>query len=560
MNDPAIFANFLESVLQVRPARVREEITSFIGTFEDLLSSSDDEIDAFVKEVHSGNSARATNAKLLIGPNVVLGLKSVLFELKDRDACDALPNETVLNALDSSQLSSMRKLRRQAIISQALRKEVTLPDMKVPKLTAQTFDDWNTSFSTVVGRQNSLAGISLNYLLRDEEVGNYNANWPSREEKLKFCIKLHGSRYKSDTEALYSLLVEHIGTVGCGSNLIIKHKRFKEGRRCYLELKSHFHNQAYKQNLATTANKSLADLKYYGDRRNFTLETYYDIISKNFNMLEMAGTAHLLTEEQKIIKFEAGLKEEKAISYSITSKSIWDSLPENNQTFDSYYNTFSSFMNKHNTLLQGNQRSVQISSAFSERQQPSRKRIRQMHRAYPNRRGRGRGRGTLRSRAYNPHSIVKNFRESFRAEAKIYSKEEYNNLTPSQKSQIHELKLKSGWLDGRTPPPGFQINPHTGKAEPNIRMVSTIGAAASNTYYNNRAHTQSRVGFSSPPHVIGESIATATDDTGTVQLGTSFGRPGKRHTSSSDSTISSVTCNGRTYHGPVFDERGHRLN
>ena len=102
------------------------------------------------------------------------------------------------------------------------------------------------------------------------------------------------------------------------------------------------------------ANKSLDDLKYHGEIRNFTLETYYDIISKSFNMLELAVTAHLLTEEQKIIKLEAGLKEEKAISYSISSKSIWDSPPENNRSFDSYYNTFFSFMNKHNTLVQGN--------------------------------------------------------------------------------------------------------------------------------------------------------------------------------------------------------------
>ena len=62
MNDPAIFANFLENVLQVRPARVRDEIITFIESFEDLLSSSDDEIDAFVKEVRSGNSARVSNA------------------------------------------------------------------------------------------------------------------------------------------------------------------------------------------------------------------------------------------------------------------------------------------------------------------------------------------------------------------------------------------------------------------------------------------------------------------------------------------------------------------
>ena len=63
-------------------------------------------------------------------------------------------------------------------------------------------------------------------------------------------------------------------------------------------------------------------------------------MSKNFNTLEVTGVAHLVTKEQKIIKFEAGLKEDKAINYSIDSKSIWDSLPENQQTFDLYYNLF----------------------------------------------------------------------------------------------------------------------------------------------------------------------------------------------------------------------------
>ena len=69
-----------------------------------------------------------------------------------------------------------------------------MPDMKVSKLTAQTFDDWNTSFTSVVSRQTSLAGISLDYLLRDEEFGNYEANWSTREEKLKHYIVLTGSR------------------------------------------------------------------------------------------------------------------------------------------------------------------------------------------------------------------------------------------------------------------------------------------------------------------------------------------------------------------------------
>ena len=148
----------------------------------------------FINEVHNGNSVKASHAKLLIGSNVVLGLKSVLFELKDRDACDALPNATVLNVLDAGQVSFKRKFRRQVIISQSLQKDVTLPDMQVPKLTVQTFDDWNTSFTSVIESQNSLAGISVDSLLRENEVGNHGANLHTREKKLKFCIKLNSSR------------------------------------------------------------------------------------------------------------------------------------------------------------------------------------------------------------------------------------------------------------------------------------------------------------------------------------------------------------------------------
>ena len=315
--------------------------------------------------------------------------------------------------------------------------------VKVIKLTARIFDGWNTSFTSLVGWQHSLAGMSLVYMLRDEEIGKYESNWPTCEEKLRFYIKLSGSRYKSGMESQYSLLVEHIGTTGCGSNFVIKHKRFKDGRRCYMELKSLFHNEAYKQNLATAANKSLSEFKYYGERRNFSLETYHDIMSKNFNMLELAGVAHLLTKEQKIIKFEARLKEDKAINYSISSKSIWDLLNENQQTFDSYYN-ISSFMNKHNTLVQGNSRRVQNSQTKSERYNHNRTRIKRPSQRLTGGRGRGRGRVGLRPRAYNPHAMVRNTRSSFKPEARIYSREEYSNLTPTQKSQVHELKLKMG--------------------------------------------------------------------------------------------------------------------
>ena len=152
MNDRAIVTSFLNNVIQVRPARVREEIVIFVETFGDILSSSDDEIDAFVEEVHASNTARASNAKLLISSNLILGRKSVLFELKDRDICGALPSIIVPNNLDTAQISAMRNVRRQALMNQVLRKDISLPNMKVPKLTAHSFDDWNTSCTSLVSR------------------------------------------------------------------------------------------------------------------------------------------------------------------------------------------------------------------------------------------------------------------------------------------------------------------------------------------------------------------------------------------------------------------------
>ena len=93
-----------------------------------------------------------------------------------------------------------------------------------------------------------------------------------------------------------------------------KYKIYQNGRNCYLEIKEHFQNRAYFNNKATTANKALTETKYFGNRRNFTLETYYAIITKAFNDLEEAGTAHQLSEEQKITKFETGLEDSSTIN------------------------------------------------------------------------------------------------------------------------------------------------------------------------------------------------------------------------------------------------------
>ena len=89
---------------------------------------------------------------------------------------------------------------------------------------------------------------------------------------------------------------------------------------------------------------------YKGEKQHFTFETNHSIMSKAFNDLELAGAAHALSEQQKITKFEQGLKETNAISWAITAKNTWNGFVPANQTFDSYYNEFSQYMSKFKAL------------------------------------------------------------------------------------------------------------------------------------------------------------------------------------------------------------------
>ena len=141
MDQALIFANFLQSILGVTQNRTLNEITSFIETFDDLLCLSDKEIDTFVKEVHSLNSARRANARIFISYNIVMGLKSILFELKDIQLCDSLPDATIITAIDAGQVNIIKSLRQSNMNDIDSKKNVKLPDMKVAKLTNTNFED-----------------------------------------------------------------------------------------------------------------------------------------------------------------------------------------------------------------------------------------------------------------------------------------------------------------------------------------------------------------------------------------------------------------------------------
>ena len=223
MNDPAQFTAFLTNLCGLTVARARNETIAFLDTFEALLSTSEEEIDNFVKNTHAANSARATANKILIPTAAAITLKAVRFELIDREKCGTLPDLAALQGLDAVSINLMRVQRTKSVQDKvsfaALSK---LPEIVVPKLTATNYEIFNIAFTAVVARTIGMNLIPLDYVMR-ETIGNYGTAWPTRTEKLKNCILSTGASYLQDRETLYFLYVQYVGTEGVGLNIINKH-------------------------------------------------------------------------------------------------------------------------------------------------------------------------------------------------------------------------------------------------------------------------------------------------------------------------------------------------
>ena len=95
--------------------------------------------------------------------------------------------------------------------------------MTVPKLTSNNFEGVDLAFQGAARMKIFLSGILLDYLLLPNDAGKYDSVYSSRKEELNSFVIFVGQSYKADSEILWTLLVQHVGTSGPVSNIIAKH-------------------------------------------------------------------------------------------------------------------------------------------------------------------------------------------------------------------------------------------------------------------------------------------------------------------------------------------------
>ena len=105
MDNQAIFNKFLQYFLQVNMHYVRLYIISFVDYFGQLIKTKDDDIDTFVRDTHTPNSAREAESRIIIGSIVFTHIKDFRIELKYSNMFNTLTDKANPNEIDMDQVN-----------------------------------------------------------------------------------------------------------------------------------------------------------------------------------------------------------------------------------------------------------------------------------------------------------------------------------------------------------------------------------------------------------------------------------------------------------------------
>ena len=75
------------------------------------------------------------------------------------------------------ELDVIRKARKESLEIITHRKDPSFTDIDPPKLTSGDFEDFDLDFQCAARRRVGLYGIMIDYLIRPNDVVNYDAVW-----------------------------------------------------------------------------------------------------------------------------------------------------------------------------------------------------------------------------------------------------------------------------------------------------------------------------------------------------------------------------------------------
>ena len=458
----------LKKVLQVAifSVKARDAIVEFIcETVTEMAELPVKELDNGVNNLHKALANVPTPAnRVRLNATKCIILHAVRLHFLDRIQCSAPLQMADLNALVYADIEQMRDNYLESQEPSAL--TTGLGTVKVAKLTPLKWPDFKSAVTECLGRAIGKRNIPLLYVIRPDEVGDFEEPYDTRREQLIACMNLKGSAFKSDNGDVFSLLLQHTENTE-GYNIISNNEKKRNGRKAWNELCLHFEGSTYKERVAQEAGTTLKNSCYSGPRRNFTFGDYYTLHSTAQTKLLRAGKP--MSVEQQIDSFIQGMQ--CATAQSIVVQLSGDASVRT--SFDSYYNAIASKLELSMSLThkstQGEHRNV---NEFKKNSNRDRSR---------------RDKDKNKKQKLNKSSSTNNFVP----ELKVYEKSVWKGLSYANKDAVRKLYRENGGTprpDQNSQTPGVPNNYAQGTNYPGQNYGGNTSRQLTQLELQNYAH------------------------------------------------------------------------
>ena len=309
----------------------------------ELASMSSKHLDTGIANLHKSLSTLVANrGRVRLNVSKCILLHALRLHFFDRARCNALLENADIAALNQDDILQMKADYSESTL---ITTTTGLGEVKIPKLTNLKWPDFKSSLLELLGRSFGQSKIPLLYIIRENDLGDFDETYDDRRAKLTMCISLNGPAYTADNGDVFSILVQHTDNSE-GSSIVQSHEKRRNGRKAWKELIKHFEGDTYKLRSAQDAGSILKNASYSGMKKNFSFGDYYKLHSGAHAKLLRADKP--MTTEQKIDTFVQGI--ECSIAQSIVV-SI-SGTPANRTSFDAYYNAIASRIELANSLMQ----------------------------------------------------------------------------------------------------------------------------------------------------------------------------------------------------------------
>ena len=352
MNSAADFITLLTNIGFGNVDQRYEIISQGIQTLEDLANLSGD-----YAETKNANRGRVIANQVSLPVLSCTKLEAVRYELALRTMYNSPMNAAQVQALDNAEARKLMRQKKQR--EEILERSADLPNTEVPKLTRTNWRACRDAFLELLSRKVGANGITLNYVIRHNMVGNYDDPlFTTLNQKLVGCARLVGPKYDADAHDVYSLLSTTFADTEA-EGIIKRNKSTRNARKTWQDMKIHCESTSFKNILKTDAINIIRSAKYTGPMKNFDLSSLYKKHIEAHNMLEEAGLPY--NEQQKIKEFQQCLQEATAIEKFV------DALNDVgvNGTFEAFFNRLNGTISAIVTLSRPRNTSDRIISKFN---------------------------------------------------------------------------------------------------------------------------------------------------------------------------------------------------